>query len=214
LKIEGRPARFLVALAFPFLKLWLATLRWKIEDRGNVFAIPATQRVIAGLWHNRLLLSAHVIQKFFPQRPGAALISASRDGALIADVVERYGFETARGSSSRFGSTALLQLADAIARGRDVLITPDGPRGPAYRLGGGILFLAQKAGVPIIPANFEYSAYWRAKSWDRFILPKPFSKVRFILGQPQTVRSTSTDEEFEAERVRIEKAMMALVEMR
>lgn len=214
MKIEGRPARFLVALAFPFLKLWFATLRWEFDDRGRVRATPPSTSVIAGLWHNRLLLSAHMIRKFFPQRRGAALISASRDGAIISDVVERYGFETARGSSSRFGSAALLQLADAIARGRDVLITPDGPRGPAYRLGGGVLFLAQKTGVPIVPVNFEYSACWRAKSWDRFIIPKPFSKVCIILGEPLRVRSTSTDEEFEAERARVENAMMALVQMR
>ena len=214
MKIEGRPARILVALAFPFLKLWFATLRWEFDDRANVRAFPANTRAIAGLWHNRLLLSAHMIRKFFPERLGAALISASRDGAIIADVVERYGFETARGSSSRKGSAALLQLADAITRGRDVLITPDGPRGPAYSLGDGILFLAQKTGAPIVPVNFEYSAYWRAKSWDRFIIPKPFSKIRIVLGEPLRVRSTSTDEEFEAERARVATAMMSLVEMR
>src|SRR5438034_7337947 len=98
----------------------------------------------------RLLQTAYVIWHFLPvRRGGAALISASRDGALIADVVQRYGFQTVRGSSSRHGTAALLQLADVIASGRDPLITPDGPRGPAYRLGGGIIFLAQKASVPV-----------------------------------------------------------------
>ena len=129
-------------------------------------------------------------------------------------MVERYGFEAVRGSSSRRGSTALLQLADVIASGRDVLITPDGPRGPVYRLGGGIIFLAQKTGVPIIPVNFEYSSYWRAHNWDRFIIPKPFSRVRAIFGPPHQVKPTSTDEEFEAERQRLQEAMMSLVEMR
>jgi lysophospholipid acyltransferase (LPLAT)-like uncharacterized protein len=215
LKIEGWTARWLIALTFPLLKVWIRTLRFEIDDRGDLLKAPGSKRYIGALWHNRLLLSAHVISHFLPvRRGGAALISASRDGALIADVVWRYGFQAVRGSSSRQGTAALRQLADVIASGRDPLITPDGPRGPVYRLGGGIIFLAQKTNVPIMPVNFEYSSCWRLKSWDRFIIPKPFSKVRVIFGEPHHVRSTSTDEEFEAERVRLENAMMSLVEMR
>ena len=101
-----------------------------------------------------------------------------------------------------------------LASGRDVVITPDGPRGPAYELGPGIIFLAQKSGAAVVPINMEYSAYWRVKSWDKFILPRPFSKVRVIFGQPHHVKSTSTDDEFEAERLRLQNAMMALVERR
>jgi lysophospholipid acyltransferase (LPLAT)-like uncharacterized protein len=215
LKIEGRLARWLIALTFPLLKLWIRTLRFEIDDRGALLKAPGSKRYIGALWHNRLLLSAHVISHFTPvRRGGAALISASRDGSLIADVVERYGFRAVRGSSSRHGTAALRQLADVIASGRDPLITPDGPRGPVYRLAGGIIFLAQKTNVPVQPLNFEYSSYWRLNSWDRFIIPKPFSKVRVIFGQPHHVRSTSSEEEFEAERLRLENAMMSLVEMR
>ncbi len=215
MKIEGRLARWLIALGFPLLKLWTRTLRFELEDRGAVTTVPPTERFIGALWHNRLLLSAYVVWKFFPaRRGGGALISASRDGAIIADVIERYGFKAVRGSSSRKGPSALLQLADIIASGGDVLITPDGPRGPVYQLGDGIVFLAQKTGAPVVPANLEFSNCWRVKSWDRFILPKPFSKVRVIFGQRHYVRSTSTDAEFEAERVRLQETMMALVETR
>jgi lysophospholipid acyltransferase (LPLAT)-like uncharacterized protein len=101
-----------------------------------------------------------------------------------------------------------------LASGRDVVITPDGPRGPAYELGPGIIFLAQKSGAPVLPVNMEYSSCWRLKSWDRFILPRPFSNVRVIIGQSHHVRSTSTPEEFETERLRLQGVMMALVEMR
>lgn len=215
MKIEGRLARWLIALAFPLLKLWTRTLRFEIEDRAGILNALASQRLIGALWHNRLLLSAYVVWRFLPmRRGGAALISASRDGAIIADVVERYGFEPVRGSSSRQGSSALLQLANILGQGRDVVITPDGPLGPVYELGAGVVLLAQKTGVPVIPTNMEYSSCWRVKSWDRFILPKPFSKVRVIFGQPHHVTSTSTDEEFEAERLRLQEAMMALVERR
>jgi lysophospholipid acyltransferase (LPLAT)-like uncharacterized protein len=215
LKIEGRLARWLTALGFQLLRALTATLRFEFDDRAGLLNTPPSQHYIGALWHNRLLLSAFVVWRFLPnRRGGAALISASHDGEIIADVVQRYGFEPVRGSSSRQGSSALLQLSDIIASGRDAVITPDGPRGPAYELGPGIIFLAQKTGVPVIPTNMEYSSCWRLKNWDRFILPKPFSKVRVILGQPHHVRSTSTDEEFEAERLRLQNAMMALVEMR
>jgi lysophospholipid acyltransferase (LPLAT)-like uncharacterized protein len=112
------------------------------------------------------------------------------------------------------GASALLELSEILASGRDVLLTPDGPRGPVYELGPGVIFLAQKTGAPVVPVNMEYSSCWRVKSWDRFIIPRPFSKVRVILGQPHQVRSTSTDQEFEAERLRLQNAMMSLVDRR
>lgn len=199
---------------FPLFKVWLWTLRFKLEDLGNIRAIPPHQRLIGSLWHNRLLLSAHAVRKFFPARRGAALISASRDGEIIANVVERYGFHTVRGSTSRKGSSALLQLAEFMNSHGDAFITPDGPRGPAYELQDGIVFLAQRTGVPVVPVNFEYSACWRLDNWDRFILPKPFSKVRMILGQPLQIGSTFTDQDFETERLRLQTSMMSLVEMR
>jgi hypothetical protein len=144
----------------------------------------------------------------------AALISASRDGELLADAIKRFGFDVVRGSSSRLGASAILQLEGVLASGRDVVITPDGPRGPAYELGPGIVFLAQKSGAAVVPINMEYSSCWRIKSWDRFIVPRPFARVRVIIGAPYRVRSTSTDDEFEAERLRLQNAMMALVERR
>jgi lysophospholipid acyltransferase (LPLAT)-like uncharacterized protein len=95
-----------------------------------------------------------------------------------------------------------------------VVITPDGPLGPAYELGPGIIFLAQKTSAPVLPVNMEYSSCWRIKSWDRFIVPRPFAKIRVIIGAPHCVRSTTTPKEFETERLGLQNAMMALVEMR
>ena len=214
MKIEGWRARWLVAFGFRLLQVLARTLRYQIDDRANVLGKAVEGNYIAALWHNRLLLISFVLKKFFPQRPGAGLISASRDGDLIADATHRFGFDVVRGSSSRMGASALRELSEVLVSGRDVLITPDGPRGPAYELGPGIIFLAQKTGAPVVPVNMEYSSCWRVKSWDRFIIPRPFSKVRVIIGQPQQIRSTSTSEEFEAERLRIQNAMMSLVERR
>lgn len=183
-----------------------------MDDRAGVVGKKMERNYIAALWHNRLLLISIVLKKFLPERPGAGLISASRDGDLIADVTRRFGFDVVRGSSSKMGASALRELAEVLTSGRDVLITPDGPRGPVYELGPGIVFLAQKTGASVVPVNMEYSSCWRVKSWDRFIIPKPFSKVRVTIGQPQTVGSTASDEEFERERLRLQNAMMSLVE--
>jgi lysophospholipid acyltransferase (LPLAT)-like uncharacterized protein len=214
LKITGWRARWLIALGFRLLQIWARTLRYEIDDRAGVIGKPVNENYIGALWHNRLLIFPFVLRRFFPNRCGAALISASRDGELLADAIKRFDFDVVRGSSSRLGARAILQLTDVLASGRDVVITPDGPRGPAYELGPGIIFLAQKSGAPVVPVNMEYSGCWRLKSWDRFILPRPFSKVRVIIGQSHHVRSTSTPEEFETERLRLQGVMMALVEMR
>jgi hypothetical protein len=214
LKIEGRLARWLVAFGFRLLQLLGRTLRYEIDDQAGVVGRPIAENYIGALWHNRLLIFPLVLRRFFPERRGTALISASRDGDLLADAVQRFGYDAVRGSSSRMGASAILQLGEVLASGGDVVITPDGPRGPAYELGPGIIFLAQKTGAPVVPVDMEYSSCWRIKSWDRFIVPRLFAKVRVIIGAPHRVRSTSTPEEFEAERLRLQNAMMALVEMR
>ncbi len=214
MKLEGWRARAVVAFGFYLLQLWARTLLFEVKDHANLIGTPPTPRYIGALWHNRLLLLPHVIRRFLPQRHGAALISASRDGALLADLVQRFGFDVVRGSSSRKGVTAMLQLADVMANGRDAVITPDGPRGPAYEIGPGIVFLAQKAAAAVVPINMEYSSCWRLRSWDRFVLPRPFSTVRVIFGAPHVVRATASDEEFQSERIRLQDAMMQAVEMR
>ncbi|MFN2475928.1 MAG: lysophospholipid acyltransferase family protein [Chthoniobacterales bacterium] len=214
MKLEGWRARLLIAFGFRLLQLWARTLRFEIDDRAGVLGTPPAPRYIGACWHNRLFVLPHVIRRYLPQRRGVGLISASRDGAILADIVQRFGFDVVRGSSSRKGVGAMLQLADVMANGRDAVITPDGPRGPAYEIGPGIVFLAQKSGAAVVPINMEYSSCWRLKSWDRFILPRPFSTVRAVFGTPHIVPATATDEEFEFERVRLQNAMMQLVEMR
>jgi len=196
------------------LQLWARTLRYEIDDRAGIVGRPVTENCIGALWHNRLLIFPVVLRRFFPQRHGAALISASRDGDLLTDAVQRFGYDVIRGSSSRLGASAILQLTQALASGRDVVITPDGPRGPAYELGPGIIFLAQKSGAPVVPINLEYSRCWRLRSWDQFIIPQPFAKVRVLVNRPHHVKATTTSEEFESERLALEDAMMELVEMR
>jgi lysophospholipid acyltransferase (LPLAT)-like uncharacterized protein len=214
LKIDGWRARLLVAVGYRIFQLWARTLRFEIDDRAAIVGAPPRARFIAAVWHNRLFLFPYVIRRFLPHRRGAGLVSPSRDGAILADVLNRFGLGAVRGSSSRRGAAALLELAEVIAQGGEAGITPDGPRGPAYELGPGIVVLAQMSSADVLPINMEFTSYWRLNSWDRFILPKPFSTVRLIFGARYQVRATASDEEFEAERVRLQETMMSLVEMR
>ncbi|MEO5721456.1 MAG: lysophospholipid acyltransferase family protein [Chthoniobacterales bacterium] len=214
MKLKGRPARWLTAFGYHLLQVWARTLRFEVDDRAGLVNRPQGPPFIAAIWHNRLLLWAHVTQLYLPSYHGSALISASGDGQVIADLVTRSGFDVVRGSSSKKGASALLQLAAVLAEGKIVGIIPDGPRGPAYRLASGIPYLAQKSGAPVLPMNLEFSSCWRLKSWDRFILPRPFSTVRLILGPLHRVAATTNDAEFESERLRLENAMMEIVETR
>ena len=195
------------------MRFWEATLRYEVIDDAGIIGNPS-KRMIGASWHNRLLMLPLALHRFIGDHPGSALVSASRDGAWIAELVKKAGFGVVRGSSSRQGVGAVLQMSDELASGRDVVISPDGPRGPAYQVSPGIIFLAQKTGIPVMPMHLEYSSFWRLKSWDGFFLPKPFSKTRMTFGKLHYVRPTSTDEDFEGERSALENALMELVEER
>jgi lysophospholipid acyltransferase (LPLAT)-like uncharacterized protein len=214
IKIEGRLARALIAFGYYLLCVWARTLRFQIEDRAGISRDPEFPSYIGAIWHNRLLLLPYFARRFLPARRRVALISASRDGELMALLVKRFGVGVVRGSTSKGGTRAVMQSADAMASGADVVIAPDGPRGPAYELGPGIVMLAQMTGAPVLPGTFEFSSCWRVSSWDGFILPKPFAKVRVVVGAPHYVQQTSDDASFEQERLRLQNAMMSIVEMR
>ena len=212
MKLDSWRARGLIVLGLGLYRLWARTLRLQVEDPNDVVAFVRNQPVIFAIWHNRLLMLPRVFDPCFPTRQSFGLISASRDGDLVSILIERSGYGTIRGSSSRKGVSALRQLVDTLAGGSNVLFTPDGPRGPVYEASQGVVFLAQKTGAPVVPIHMEYSSCWRLKSWDRFIVPRPFAKLRAIFGLPLRIAETQTPEEFEAERLRLQNAMMDLVE--
>lgn len=212
MKLDSWPARLLIALGFGLYRLWARTLRLQVEDPHGVTAFVEKQPVIFAIWHNRLLMLPRVFDPTFPTRQSYGLISASRDGDLIARFIERSGYGAIRGSSSRKGVIALRQLVDTLASDGNVLVTPDGPRGPVYQVSQGVVFLAQKSGAAVVPIHMEYSSCWRLKSWDRFVVPRPFAKLRAIFGAPIHVPPIDGAEQFEAEQRRLQNAMMSLVE--
>jgi len=211
-KLDSWRARVLIALSFGFYRVWARTLRLQVEDPNGVVALVRDRPVIFAIWHNRLLMLPRVFDPCFPGRQSYGLISASGDGDLIANFIERSGYGTIRGSSSRKGVIALRQLVETLAKDGNVLVTPDGPRGPVYQVSQGIVFLAQKSGAPVVPIHMEYSKCWRLKSWDRFVVPRPFTKLRAVFGAPIAVPPLESAEQFETERLRLQNAMMSLVE--
>jgi lysophospholipid acyltransferase (LPLAT)-like uncharacterized protein len=188
------------------------TLRYRFDDRSGIFQAPANEGLIWSFWHSRLFLMSYVHWRFFAHRPpGAAMTSQSKDGEWAAQLALQFGIAPVRGSGGRGGTAALRELARFLRRGEDVGVTPDGSRGPRYELKPGIVLLAQLGRRPILPVGVEYDRCFRLKTWDGFMIPLPFSRVNVTFGDLLHVAVTHSAEEFEAERLRCEQAMMALV---
>ena len=193
---------------------YVMTLRRRWDDRsGNSVNEPGGPAIYC-LWHNRLALCMEAYQRQVAPRTTskglAALISASKDGAFLAAILERFAVEPVRGSSSRRGSQALLELTSWAERGYDLAITPDGPRGPCYIVQEGVMSLAQLTGLPIVP--FSFRAHWkiRVKSWDRFQIPLPFARCEMALGNRIYVPRDATDAQREQIRVHLEETLKSM----
>ena len=150
--------------------------------------------VIFTFWHSRILPLSHL-----HRRQGVVvLVSRHRDGEYIARLVERRGFGLARGSSTRGGAQGLRELIRALREGRDIAVTPDGPRGPERVFKPGALAAAQAAGAPVIPVAVDASRAWWVNSWDRFMIPQPFARMGVRYGQPRWVPRDASPTRLEA----------------
>lgn len=179
-----------------------------MEDRGDYARRSADEPVIVLLWHNRILAMPAAFERYNRgRRKAVVLTSASSDGSLLALFTSHFGIGAVRGSSSRRASAALRAMVARIHEGFDVFITPDGPRGPRYRLQPGALYLAQRTGCPVMPVHVEYSRYVRLKSWDGFAIPLPFARVQITVGEAVAVDAGLSEQEFENARLRLEHIM-------
>lgn len=161
--------------------VWLLARTWRmryVNDAALREARRRQQPVVIAIWHGQLLpqLWAHRGQNI------SVLISEHRDGELIARIAQALGYRTVRGSTTRGASRALVGMAQELAAGFDVGITPDGPRGPDHSFAAGALLVSQRSGRPIVPFGAHASRAWHLRSWDRFTIPKPFSRVTIAYG--------------------------------
>ncbi|MGI8604014.1 MAG: lysophospholipid acyltransferase family protein [Verrucomicrobiales bacterium] len=207
IRISPGVAGWLIALVTKILGL---TLRFRVDDRAGVLADENSPKGMIWLaWHNRILLSMVFFWRFCGRRKGAVLTSASRDGEIFAQTCRHLGYGAARGSSTRRRLAAVRESLSLLAAGYNLGVTPDGPRGPRYHLQPGVLLLAQKSEAPVLPIFFRTQSCWRLKTWDGFVIPKPFSRVDVILGPFLQLRPIETAEDFEAERLRLEQTLRA-----
>jgi len=212
MKIPIDPLKFTPFISWLF-KLWAKTLRFEMIGDSHSFLRQGGdgQPVVVALWHGELFPITAVGCAIDVQF--AALVSQSKDGEFIARVLESLGHETMRGSSSRGGVKALIQAVRGMANTtRVVAFTMDGPRGPRHKAKDGIIFLAKHAGVKIIPLRaYPKNKKVFEKSWDRFVLPLPFTRCPVYFGEPLEVEAgTLNKENIKRERERLEKAMQAL----
>lgn len=201
--------------AFWVARILAATLRWSWDDCSGVVAPSHNQPVIFATWHNRILLSPFIYRHLTrgkSDRRLATLISASRDGGLIACVMALFGLIPARGSSSRRGAAALLDLVRHARSGCDIAITPDGPRGPRYRAQEGIIVLAQVTGLPIVPVAYHLSWKKVLRSWDGFQIPLPFSRCEVTFGSPIEIPRDLTSEQVAALRAELESRLLSITQ--
>jgi len=192
----------------------MATFRLRGRAHPALAKLPADQPVIYCIWHNRLALSIRLYQMANRirgcHRRMATLVSASHDGGILAEVLERFDAQPVRGSSSRRGPQALREMSTWIRRGLDAAITPDGPRGPRYRLQEGVLSLAQVTGRPIVTVGVSVRWKFHLKSWDRFLIPIPFTRCDYEFSEPIEVPRRMFAEEKEALRRRLESTLCTL----
>jgi lysophospholipid acyltransferase (LPLAT)-like uncharacterized protein len=192
-------------LAAWFIRLWNWTLRYRYFPVGadpTPFQPELPGRFIYGFWHEDMIIPAY--QYAHPEVH--VLISQHADGQLIAKAITWLGLKVVTGSTTRGAAAALLKMRQ-LAAVSHIVITPDGPRGPRRCVQPGIVFLAAKTGLPIIPFGFGYASCWRTKSWDQLALPRPFSRVTGVSMPPIHVPNIVDKGQLEAYRLQVEQAM-------
>lgn len=183
------------------------TIRWESEGLENLSAVEASGKLpIYCLWHDRIFAGTY----FLRNRRIVVITSQSLDGEYIARFLKRLGYGTVRGSSSRGGVRALVEMIRCMRSGMSVAFTVDGPRGPRYEAKKGGVVLAKETGNPMLPFIVESARAWTVNSWDRMQIPKPFTRARFILGAPIYVEP-DTGSADELKRTELQSSLDALV---
>ena len=200
-------AKVIAQIGYRLVSALGSTLRWRTEGLEHFDGILASGRQpIMAFWHGRILSATY----YFRRRGIVVITSENFDGEWIAGIIERFGYGTARGSTSRGGRRALLQLRRDMAAGKPAGFTIDGPRGPARVAQPGAIWLAKATGNPVLPFHLEASRHWTMGSWDETQIPKPFSTVALVVGEPIDVPRDADEATLEASRQLLEERLRAL----
>jgi lysophospholipid acyltransferase (LPLAT)-like uncharacterized protein len=197
----------IAGLGYPLINALGHTLRFHAEGLHHYDAIVASgHQPVMAFWHGRILPAT-----FYFRRRGIVVITSENfDGEWIARIIERFGYGTARGSTTRGARRAMVQLVRAMRAGKPAGFTLDGPRGPARVAQPGAVWLAHATGNPILPFHLEAAGAWTLGSWDRTQIPKPFTNVALVVGEPIPVGADATDAQLESARVGLERRLADL----
>jgi lysophospholipid acyltransferase (LPLAT)-like uncharacterized protein len=197
----------IAGVGYPMINALGHTLRWRVDGLHHYDAVVASGRQpVLAFWHGRILPAA-----FYFRRRGIVVITSENfDGEWIARIIERFGYGTARGSTTRGGKRAMLQLVRDMEAGKPAGFTVDGPRGPAGVAQPGAIWLAKATGNPVLPFHLEASSYWSVSSWDRTQIPKPFSIVALAVGEPMDVPADASDDQLRAARSALDTRLKML----
>jgi lysophospholipid acyltransferase (LPLAT)-like uncharacterized protein len=197
------------ALSYLLVRIIGKTLRYQVEGLEYLEEIRSRgHQPIYCFWHNRILAGTY----FFRGREIVVMTSQSEDGEYIARFINKFGYGTVRGSSTRGGIGALVELIRLMKEGSPAAFTVDGPRGPKYEAKLGPVMLAKKTGNPMLPFSLECRRFWRVGSWDDLQIPKPFSRVLLVIARPIYVEADGLDESLEEKRLQLQQSLDRLVE--
>lgn len=195
-RLRRRLGGWLLATLAPWLVRLLACT-WRVTHSGEAGRVRAHGRLpwLVAMWHGSMLTMMPLRQH--RGRGIAVLVSPSDDGGLAATALRHFRYRIVRGSLSRGGASALRSMQDLLANGGQLVLTPDGPRGPRHTMNVGVAWLARATGAPVVPIGCAVDRAWRLRSWDEFTIPKPFARVHVHYSEPVAIDAAVGDDELE-----------------
>ena len=190
------PSQWVAKFGAQILRFWGRSLNIHLHDPSDFFKRSDQNPCIWAFWHNRILMFPYIYERHCSLHPCSVLISQSRDGEWIATIAKFFGLDAVRGPTSRnSGQAYRALLRELIHKRHDVAVTPDGPRGPRYKVQPGIILLSQMSGAPIVPVTYHLHRKGELKSWDRFQLPFPFTECNLVVHELMHVPKNLSKEE-------------------
>lgn len=204
-KVRKKLESKIIPVITPPLVSWLcSSLQYKVVGREQLEQFQGKTGFIINAWHGQQMVGYY----FFRGCGYYILSSMHRDGDYSSNIMRRFGWNIIRGSSFKGAVSGLRGLLRVLRQGNGVVLTPDGPRGPLHHIEPGGIFLAEKSGAPLIPLAFVFDRKWvSTKSWDQYVIPKPFARCVAYFGEPIFVTETLTDERLEVEKERLQAAL-------
>ena len=205
--LERAKIGLISSLGYWVIRIVGSTLRWEVRNQHCLESVHASgKRVIFAFWHGRIFLGTY----YFRNRGIVVMTSNNKDGEYIARVIQRFGYGAARGSSTRGSHGATIELLRALKAKMDVAFTVDGPTGPRYVAKPGAAYVAWKSGNPVLPFNISVEKKWVMRSWDHFLVPRPFSRALVLVGDPIYIDPDADEDRIGEAEIRLQHSLEEL----